>query len=336
MPHFDRIRFKGTFRDYQQRVLDNADRYLKDGKINIVAAPGSGKTVLGLELIRRLGEPCLILSPTTAIRQQWGERFCDLFLNDAEEFSRLFSDDLHSVKLLTSVTYQALYTAVEKVAENDDGDVDCSDVDVFTAMKEFGIKTVCLDEAHHLKNEWQRALEKFLSSLDKDVKIISLTATPPYDAKDGEWNRYKAICGEIDEEIFVPELVGQNTLCPHQDYVYFNYPTEAEIASFEDHRLRAALAVEALGGLELFPRISDALNAEKNYEVLFASVKEYVALLCLLRFYGFRQNKRLISALTAGKGLPNFKMQYAETAIRFLLEGGLITEEEKRAVVSVL
>ena len=49
MKSFNNIHFKGNFRDYQQRVLDNADKYLKDGKINIVAAPGSGKTVLGLE-----------------------------------------------------------------------------------------------------------------------------------------------------------------------------------------------------------------------------------------------------------------------------------------------
>ena len=72
MNGFKNVNFKGNFRDYQQRVLDNANTYLKDGKINIVAAPGSGKTVLGLELIRRLASHCIILSPTTAIRQQWG------------------------------------------------------------------------------------------------------------------------------------------------------------------------------------------------------------------------------------------------------------------------
>lgn len=123
MNPFKNIRFSGTFRDYQQRVLDNADKYLKDGKINIVAAPGSGKTVLGLELICRLGSPCIILSPTTAIRQQWGERFKDLFLENAEDFNRLFSNNLHNVKLLNSVTYQALYSAIEKISSNDEGEL---------------------------------------------------------------------------------------------------------------------------------------------------------------------------------------------------------------------
>lgn len=336
MKSFEKVHFKGAFRDYQLRVLDNADMYLKDGKINIVAAPGSGKTVLGLELIRRLGSPCIVFSPTTAIRQQWGERFKDLFLDNKDDFSLLFSGDLHNVKLLNSVTYQALYTAIEKISTDDGSDIDCSDVDIFAAMKEFGIKTVCLDEAHHLKNEWQKALEKFISELDKDIKIISLTATPPYDSEGSEWNRYMNICGEIDEEIFVPELVGQNTLCPHQDYIYFNYPTEAEIAKFCDHKARAAITVEELGKLDLFSEVCHDLNAEKDYEALFSCAKQYIALATLLRYYDFELDIKLISELTAKRGLPVFKMCYAETAIQFLLDGDLITDKQKADIISIL
>lgn len=336
MMNFDKVHFKGSFRDYQQRVLRNAEKYLKDGKINIVAAPGSGKTVLGIELIRRLGSPCIILSPTTAIRQQWGERFKNLFLDNLEDFPVLFSNDLHNIKLVNSITYQALYTAVDKISATEDEDIDCSDVDIFATMREFGIKTVCLDEAHHLKNEWQKALEKFISALDKDVKIISLTATPPYDSEGSEWIRYMNICGEIDEEIFVPELVGQNTLCPHQDYVYFNYPTELEIESFRTHKERALLAVEDLGKLDLFSDVCQSLNAEKDYEILFSDAKQYIALITLLKYYGFEIDKKLIRELTAKRGLPFFKMQYAETAIQFLLNGELITEEQKAEIVAVL
>ena len=336
MLNFDKVHFKGSFRDYQQRVLRNAEKYLKDGKINIVAAPGSGKTVLGIELIRRLGSPCIILSPTTAIRQQWGERFKNLFLDNLEDFPVLFSNDLHNIKLVNSITYQALYTAVDKISATEDEDIDCSDVDIFATMREFGIKTVCLDEAHHLKNEWQKALEKFISALDKDVKIISLTATPPYDSEGSEWIRYMNICGEIDEEIFVPELVGQNTLCPHQDYVYFNYPTELEIESFRTHKERALLAVEDLGKLDLFSDVCQSLNAEKDYEILFSDAKQYIALITLLKYYGFEIDKKLIRELTAKRGLPFFKMQYAETAIQFLLNGELITEEQKAEIVAVL
>lgn len=336
MSGFSKVHFKGTFRDYQQRVLDHADQYLKDGKIHIVAAPGSGKTVLGLELIRHLGEPCIIFSPTTAIRQQWGQRFRDLFLDDSQDMDTLFSYDLHNVKLLNSVTYQALFTAMERISVKDDEDVDCSDIDLLAAMKAFGIRTICLDEAHHLKNEWQKSLERFIAAVDPNVRIIALTATPPYDSEGTEWSRYLQVCGQIDEEIFVPELVGQNTLCPHQDYVYFNYPAEAEIATFRKHRQQAALALDSLQQLPIFTFLQQKLEAEQKYEELFSAAKEYIALLTLLRHFGFEPDKKLIRELTAKKGLPPFKMEYAETAIQFLLDGTILEDAQKAQITDVL
>ena len=336
MNGFENVYFRGKFRDYQQRVLDNAGKYLDDGKINIVAAPGSGKTVLGLELIRRIGAPCIILSPSTAIREQWGQRFKELFLDDEARFDALYSNDLHKVRFLNSVTYQALYTSIEKISSDNVEDADCSDVDLFETMRAFGIKTVCLDEAHHLKNEWEKALEKFVAALDRDIKIIALTATPPYDSEGSEWSRYVRICGEIDEEIFVPELVGQGNLCPHQDYVYFNYPTKTEILSFRKHKENAARAVEEIGRLALFNRICQILNTSKDFETMFSSVKEYIALLTLLRHYSFDIDKKLIRELTAKRGLPDFKITYAETAIQFLLDGQLITHEQKSEIINIL
>ena len=81
MKDFKKTKFKWTFRTYQQRVLDNTKKYLQNKKIHIVAAPGSGKTILGLEIISRLNSPCIILSPTVTIRDQWQDRFEEAFLN---------------------------------------------------------------------------------------------------------------------------------------------------------------------------------------------------------------------------------------------------------------
>ena len=64
----DKIKFKYKWRPYQDRVLNESYKYLADGKINIVAAPGSGKTILGLELARRLGNPVIIFAPTVTIK----------------------------------------------------------------------------------------------------------------------------------------------------------------------------------------------------------------------------------------------------------------------------
>ena len=40
--------FGGKWRSYQERVLNSVQSYENDGRIHIVAAPGSGKTTLGI------------------------------------------------------------------------------------------------------------------------------------------------------------------------------------------------------------------------------------------------------------------------------------------------
>ncbi len=338
MNQFDGIGFHGTFRSYQQRVLDNADTYLADGKINIVAAPGSGKTVLGLELIRRLGQTCLILSPTTAIREQWGQRFKEQFVQDETRFEELFSTDLHKVRLVNSITYQALYSAMEKMIVTEESETDCSDIDMLKTLKKYKIKTICLDEAHHLKNEWQKALEKFIGILDSDVKMISLTATPPYDSDTTEWKRYYDLCGEIDEEIFVPELVAQNTLCPHQDYIYFNYPTKEETKTFKEYTEQAMAAVEKVGTLEYVKALALQLRVKDYYDKLFEAPGEYIALFILLQHYGASVSPKIAKALTGKKELPGLERKYAQKALQFLIssEFSLLTEEQKDEIVHIL
>ena len=71
------LEFRWLWRPYQQRVLDALDDHFADQKLHVVAAPGSGKTCLGLEVFRRLGKPGLVLSPTRTIRDQWLGRLAD-------------------------------------------------------------------------------------------------------------------------------------------------------------------------------------------------------------------------------------------------------------------
>ena len=327
---FENIHFQGQFRTYQQKILDGADEYMKDGRIHIVAAPGSGKTILGLELIIRLKAPCIILSPTTTIRNQWGERFKENFLDgdDAEEY---ISYDLNRLSPITSVTYQALHSAMKKARDEDDG-IDYSSLDLIAEVKRQGIKTICLDEAHHLQNEWQKALESFLAALQGEVIIIALTATPPYDAKPGEWKRYVGVCGQIDEEIFVPELVKEGTLCPHQDYLYFNYPTEEETACFKDYHERATAATEELLSSDLVKNAYNNLIMRKDdYDFLYTNTKDVVAFLSVCAGAGISVDKKLIRALTGGKKLPPLNQERITFAANFLIKGTLLEEDEREA-----
>ena len=93
----------------KKRVLDELQDHLEDAKLHIVAAPGSGKTVLGLEIMRELGKPALILSPTLTIRNQWTERLFEMFLDRAVIDQEEISYDLNDPKIMTCSTYQALH-----------------------------------------------------------------------------------------------------------------------------------------------------------------------------------------------------------------------------------
>lgn len=264
------LQFKGKWRDYQARVLQNAGKYLSDGRIHIVAAPGSGKTTLGIELIRRLNEKALVLTPSITIREQWVARIAEAFLCEGINPDDYLSQSLKEPKAITVATYQSLHSAMTRGKDTGevsaDGEIDTDDTgnaasvstaganstgktedykefDLVATMKAAGIGVLCLDECHHLRSEWWKALEDFKNQLG-NVRIIALTATPPYDSTPAMWNRYMNMCGEIDEEITIPELVKEGSLCPHQDYVYFNYPTkeeEQEVKSFEQ-RSRAMVA----------------------------------------------------------------------------------------------
>ena len=91
------IKFKYSWRPYQAKVLEEVNGLIKDKKIHIVAAPGSGKTVLGLELARRIGNPVLILSPTVTIKNQWIDRFVTLFMPEGSNKPDWISDSVYNL-----------------------------------------------------------------------------------------------------------------------------------------------------------------------------------------------------------------------------------------------
>lgn len=219
MEHFpEGIQFKYTWRGYQKRVLAEFEQFISDGALHIVAPPGSGKTVLGLEVMLRLNVPTLILAPTIAVRNQWVDRFCELFLRTGQAPDWI-SCDIHQPSFLTVSTYQSLHAVCDTGRKKDR-------VDVLKLLQEQGVKTVVVDEAHHLKNEWWHSLRKLQDTLTPI--IVGLTATPPYDVPQAEWDRYIALNGPVDAEITVPELMREGDLCPHQDYVYFSRPSRLE------------------------------------------------------------------------------------------------------------
>ena len=322
----NQLSFKGQWRQYQQRVLDKSESFMDDGKIHLVAAPGSGKTTLGIEFIRRFGNPTLILVPTVTIRQQWVDRIKQAFLSDANQAEQLISQDLKRPKMITVATYQALHSAMNQVVGDgliEDTDdtaqqehFNFQDFDIRKTFEDKDLGTLCLDECHHLRNEWWKSLEIFRKSFPK-IKMISLTATPPYEGEPALWERYISMCGEIDEEITVPELVKEGTLCPHQDYVYFAFPTKEErtqLDQFEKQKLNFLTKLSTDINFSNTIQSSPALSDQISDDDLLANPKYLSAILIFLRSKNLPFPQRF-QGLLATKALPTFTLEWFETLL---------------------
>jgi len=210
---FESLQFQLTWRNYQEKFLVFFDLHLNDNHLHVVAPPGSGKTILGLEMLRRVQKKTIVFAPTLTIRNQWKDRLQSFFMKDASFTA--FSFDLKQPALLTFTTYQSLHSFYKSFETKEA---------FLQHFENFGIEAIVLDEAHHLKNEWWKCL--FALKDDRKLTTIALTATPPIDSTDQELSRYFELCGPIDEEIAVPDLVKEGDLCAHQDYIHFSSPTE--------------------------------------------------------------------------------------------------------------
>ena len=74
------FQFIYPWRTYQERFLKDFQDHIADDHLHVVAPPGSGKTVLGLEMMRRVDKCTLVLAPTITIRNQWEERMFECFI----------------------------------------------------------------------------------------------------------------------------------------------------------------------------------------------------------------------------------------------------------------
>jgi superfamily II DNA or RNA helicase len=257
---FSQLLFRYPWRPYQQRVLDAVQHHLADKRLHIVAAPGAGKTSLGLEVFRLLQQNTLVLSPTRVIRDQWLLRLADFSAQHRQYQPSWVSTDIRAPGVLTSVTYQALHWQLagqvsedptEQIPDDeatettpevlDNNEIQC----LLSALQQHRIGVLILDEAHHLTNEWWRVLDTLCTAMPELV-LVSLTATPPYDAQSHNWQRYEQLCGPVDEEISVPELVKAGTLCPHQDYVWTEAIRESEQQQFTAYDDRVVALCDSL------------------------------------------------------------------------------------------
>jgi superfamily II DNA or RNA helicase len=279
------LRFRGEFRTYQKTVLAQAESEGSDGRLHIVAPPGAGKTVIGVELARHFGHPAVVFAPTTTIQQQWLHTV-GLFTEDALE--SVVSDDPARIAPLGVFTYQLIATqdhadedfreaAARLWAETlvDEGHERTSEAALariaavrannpswyrreearyrselrrrmlredpsslgtilhdnarrlVTDLVAGGVRTVVLDECHHLLDYWALVI-RFLVSRIEQPMVIGLTATLPDPETELEEENYFALLGDVDFEVPTPALVREGILAPYRDLVLFVSPTPEE------------------------------------------------------------------------------------------------------------
>jgi len=330
------LNFNGTWRSYQKRILDNLNFHLRDEKLHIVAAPGAGKTTLGIEVISRLYQPTLILCPTNTIKNQWKDRICSSFL-EGKDYG-LVSTDIRKPGYITVITYQALLAAFcgdnndeedhkyseneEETEETDENSITSSSRfkeekadEILKILKDAKISLLCFDEAHHLRKEWWKAL-MYLNENLAPRQTLSLTATPPYDANYGEWKRYQELCGDIDEVISIPELVKNGDLCPHQDFIYFSYLKQNERELLNKYSKNVKEFIEIIRNdnelLEFLSKMRFFDAGNTDIEQIFENPDFYVSIASLLNSKGYKIPKSFLDLFEASqREIPKFDITRA-------------------------
>lgn len=282
------LEFNFPWRSYQANLLKHFNSHIEDNHFHVIAPPGSGKTILGIEIIRKLNKKTLVLAPTLTIRNQWENRLQTFFTKD--EGFKPFSFDVKAPKDITFSTYQSLHAFYKTFEDKNE---------YYAFFKKHNIQTLVLDEAHHLKNAWWTCLIDLKENIP--FHLVALTATPPYDSDRTEVAKYFKLCGEIDDEIAVPDLVRETDLCPHQDFVYFSKPEDLEInfiveyrekiATFKDELIEDATFISFLKAHRFYK------SPKHHLEAIYSNTEYFSAILIFLNACGISIEKEKLELL---------------------------------------
>jgi superfamily II DNA or RNA helicase len=293
-PEIAALAFSGTWRHYQELALEAFEHDRRHGQRStyIVAPPGSGKTLLGVEIVRRLGARALVLVPNTAVQEQWMravgkfgappgvaaadpaapiacltyQALCQLddpgaALADAAR--RRWAQD--RAKATGSTPAEAERDALawtgeaaarrgrelaritaglkREIAKAGAGRLRLRELlsdgarQRIAALRASGVRTVVLDECHHLASLWGYIVREAVAELG-DVHLAALTATPPDVLTSTENDLYGDLLGPVDFTVPTPALVRERTLAPFQELAWLTRPLDSETQWLAEHDLR--------------------------------------------------------------------------------------------------
>jgi superfamily II DNA or RNA helicase len=272
-------RFGGSWRRYQQQALDafEADRAGGDHRFFAVLPPGAGKTLIGLEVARRLGRRTLVLAPNTAVVGQWADTWDRRFVPDGAPCGT----DRDLAGAVNVLTYQSIavlragtaapHRRATLRAGSHDELLDLLHPNgraVIERARGLGPWTLVLDECHHLLSTWGALVRAVVDALGEGTALVGLTATPRRSLTGWQAELHDDLFGPADLEVPAPALVKAGTLAPYQELVYLTRPTPAEdtwLASETARfaQLRFQLIDHALGTVPLLTWLS--ARADRSY-----------------------------------------------------------------------
>ncbi|AAL82026.1 DNA repair helicase putative [Pyrococcus furiosus DSM 3638] len=172
-PIYD-VEFDFELRDYQREAVK---KFMRVGRGIIVLPTGAGKTIVALEIIRRLSVSTLVVVPTLALLEQWKERL-SIFGEIGE-----FSGRKKELKPITVTTYDSAYINAELLGDK--------------------FLFLVFDECHHLPSEAYRNIAQMSIAPYR----LGLTAFP--ERADNLHELFPELIGGIIYEKRPSELVGK-------------------------------------------------------------------------------------------------------------------------------
>lgn len=159
-----------TLREYQSKAFEVL--YKKDFGV-IVAPAGSGKTIIGLELIARKKQPALIVVHRKQLFDQWLERIQSFLSIPKNEIGQVIGGKQRIGKQITVAMIQSLDSIVD----------------------DLNVGTVIIDECHHIPAKtFRESIEKI-----QTFYLYGLTATPK--RKNNDESLIYSFIGDILTEI---------------------------------------------------------------------------------------------------------------------------------------
>ena len=260
----DEVNLKSKIKlyDYQDEALEILDK--KDFGV-IVAPPGSGKTIMGLELITRKQQPALIIVHRKQLLDQWVERIQSFLGIPKKHIGIIASSKNNKIgKLITVAMIQSLVRRQ----------------DLQELTKSFG--TIIVDECHHIPAKtFREAIIHFNSWY-----LYGLTATPI--RKNNDEKLIFLYIGEIlsqvnpvnvnkDEEksrIDIPNInIRETNLFAPFDYKVDKYETISKILIFDSGR-NAMIVADVVNQVKTGKRILILTERKEHINVLNLYLKD--------------------------------------------------------------